>query len=114
MSVDAKIRTALTALKVPAENAIYQGNAKTYFVFSYTTIPDAHADDVAQAERYLISVSLFAPLSGNITTLVKQTKNALYKAGCTWPSTTNLTDENGRHIVFECEIAEGTEFDELV
>lgn len=114
MSVDANIRSALTALKVPAENSIYQGAEKTYCTFSYVTIPDSHADDVAQVERFLVTVNLFAPLNGNIRGLVKQIKNALYRAGCTWPSTTNLSDDGGRHIVFECETVEGTEFDELV
>ncbi len=109
MSVDAQIKAALSAFGDPVANAVYRGDADRYYVFNYTTIGTDYADDEPQHERYLIQVHLFAPLSENVTRRVKQTKKALLNAGFTWPETENASDDEGRHIVFECETAEGVD-----
>lgn len=107
MTVDKRIVDALSPLQMDIENEIYQGKNKKYIVFNYSTVGDAFADDEAQAERYLCQVHLFAPLSEDITALKKQIKTALRNAGFTHPETLSATDENGRHIVFEFQWAEG-------
>lgn len=110
MTVDQKIRTALLPLGYPVENAVYQGTEKTYFTFQYTTITTDFADDTPGHERYLISVSLVAPLNNStISKLIRRTKKALFAAGFTWPETFNNSDDDGRNIIFECETAEGVD-----
>lgn len=109
MSVDAQIKAALSGFGDPVENAIYQDKAERYYVFNYSTLGAGYADDNPIHERFLIQVHLFAPISENITSRIKETKKALSDAGFTWPSTTNASDEDSRHIVFECETAEGVD-----
>lgn len=108
-SVDEKLRNALLSFGDPVENAVYLGKEKRYYVFNYSTLGADFGDDSPGHERYLVQVHLFAPLWENVTKRVRDTKRVLYKAGFTWPDTENVSDETGRHIVFECETAEGVE-----
>ena len=109
MSVDELLRKTLLTFGDPVENAVYHGSAKRYYTFNYSTVGDDFADDAPGHERYLTQVHLFAPLSENITARIKATKEALFAAGFTWPETFNASDGDGRHIVFECETAEGVD-----
>lgn len=109
MTVDARIKAALDAFGDPVENAVYTGSENRYYVFNYITTGALFADDDPSAEHYFIQVHLFAPLDENVTERIKQTKQALNKAGFTWPETTNATDDEARHIVFECEYVEGVD-----
>lgn len=111
MSVDAVIKSALSAFGDPVANAVYHGDAERYYVFNYSTIGSDFADDGPAHERYLVNVHLFAPLCENVTQRIKRTKKALSDAGFTWPEMVNASDDEGRHIVFECEIAEGDDTD---
>ncbi len=108
-SVDEKLRNALLPFGDPVENAVYQGKEKQYYVFNYSTLAADFGDDGPVHERYLVQVHLFTPLGENVTKRVRDTKRALFSAGFTWPATENASDEDGRHIVFECETAEGIE-----
>lgn len=103
MSIDETIRKALLPFGDPVENEIYLGDAKRYYTFSYASLGAAYADDRPNLERFLIQVHLFAPLSENIQQQKIETKRALFFAGLGWPETQSLTDEDARHIVFECE-----------
>ena len=59
-----------------------------------------------QYERYLIQIHFFAPLNENVLKRIKETKQALFKACFSFPETTDTSDEDVRHIVFECETTE--------
>ena len=111
MSIDALIRSALIGFGDPVENGVSLADVPRYYVFNYTTIPIDFGDDTPQHDRYLVQVHLFAPLTENITARKRETKRALYRAGFTWPSTEDASDSGSRHIVFECEIAEGVDVD---
>ncbi len=111
MSVDAKIVAALNPLGFDVENSVSFTKNKTYFAFNYSVIPADFADDAPQHERFLVQVHFFCPLNVNITKQKKIICRALFAAGFTWPEVTDASDENGRHIVFECEIAEGVDAD---
>lgn len=111
MTVDARIVSALSPFGDDVENAISHSTDRQYYAFNYTTIPTDFADDAPGHERYLVQVHFFAPLAANITARKLATKRALYTAGFTWPQETDATNENGRHIVLECEIAEGVDVD---
>lgn len=109
MTVDARIKAALEPFGDPVENVVYQSTEKQYYTFNYSTLGADYGDDAPGHERYLIQVHYFAPLNVNITQRVKETKRALAAAGFTYPETVNATDEDGRHIVFECETAGAAE-----
>lgn len=109
MTVDARIKAALDVFGDPVENALYSSESDRYYVFNYTTAGAIYADDDPSAETYFIQVHLFAPLDENIAERIKQTKKVLNNAGFTWPRTTNASDEESRHIVFECEYVEGVD-----
>ena len=111
MSVESRIVSALKPRGYPIENAVYHGNAKKYYTYLDNTVPTDFADDAPQHEIHLVSVHFFAPLSGNISDDIQATKRALRRAGFTWPEVVNASDGNGRHIVFECEDAEGVDVD---
>lgn len=110
-SVDTILKSALESL-APVWNSVKEEQdevQETYYVISYSTYGRNHADDEPTAELYMIQVHLFAPLTTNITSLIKQTKQALHGAGFIWPQTVNASDESGRHIVFETEYATGVD-----
>lgn len=106
-SIEERITDALTPFGDDIDPAVYMGSSKQYYTFNYNTIGADFADDAPNHERYLIQVHFFAPLGGNITARKHATQQALYTAGFTWPETLDLSDEMGRHIVFECEEAGG-------
>ena len=58
-----------------------------------------------------MSVHFFAPLDGNYARRQRQTKQALHRAGFTWPRCVDASDQEGQHLVFECEIVEEVEVD---
>ena len=109
MTVDERLTAALSHLGFDIDNAVGFSKNDTYFTFNYTTLPIAFADDAPHYERYLVQVHFFAPLDMNVSKHKRSIKQALMDAGFTWPSTTDASDEDGRHIVFECEIAEGVD-----
>lgn len=111
MSVDARITSTLGVFGYDVSNGVSFAKDKTYFAFNYTVIPADFGDDAPCHDRYLVQVHLFCPLNVNITTLKKRVRQKLFAAGFTWPSVTDASDGNGRHIVFECEDAEGVDVD---
>lgn len=117
MTVDKQIAQALSPLGIEIFNSLNpgQGDSETvterYFVFNYTTVGDDFADDAPQHERYLIQVHFFAPVTEKVNPTAKAVKQALFRAGFTWPETYNASDGNGKHIVFECETSEGADAD---
>lgn len=110
-SVEARLREALAGFGDPVENGVYLGKKDRYYTIHTSTMPDLFANDAPGVERYLIQVHLFAPLDFNFVTRRRQTETALFNAGFGWPDCTDASDSNGRHLVFECECAEGVEPD---
>jgi hypothetical protein len=109
MSVNKVIRDALLPFGAPVEFEVFQGQEDAYFTFNYSSSGDDFGDDDPQHERYLVQVHYFCPLSENCVALMDKVKRALRCAGCTWPEVENASDEDGRHIVFECELARGVD-----
>lgn len=107
MSIDAAIRTALTPIVPIVKPNVHTGSETEYIVFNYTELPTLHADNRPHAIRYLVQVHWYLPTNVNPNTKKKQIKNALLDAGFTYPSTTNASDGEGQHFVFECEGIDG-------
>lgn len=110
-SVDGILYTVLNEL-LPTWNSVKEketsGNpVDTYYVFNYSTFGAGYADDDPTGNVYIVQVHLFAPIAANLTSRIKQTKQVLHESGFTCPEITNASDETGRHIVFECQYAEG-------
>lgn len=106
MSIESTLMTALTATSLPIQQDVYTGTATTYLTFEYWSNAIWAEDDAPKYEQVFIRVHLFAPLTTNITTIKKQIKTLLYAAGYAYPDTLTLSDENGRHIVYDTEIRE--------
>lgn len=110
VSVESKIVAALAPFGDPVEKSLLYAAAQDlppqYYTFSCSSSGADFGDDEPGCERWMVSVHFFAPLHGNISRRVKQTKRALFQAGFTWPRTVDAGDQDGQHIVFECEIAE--------
>ena len=109
MTVNERIIAALGGFGDPAAYGAYitagAQKADQYYVFNYSTLGTDYADDTPGHERYLIQVHFFCPRVFDSVLRVAQTKQKLFAAGFTWPSVINASDEDGQHIVFECEIA---------
>lgn len=110
MSVEAKVKAALDVFGDPVEKSVLYAAASDdparYYTFSCGSIGDDFGDDAPGCERWLVSVHLFAPLTENCVQRVRETKQALFDAGFTWPRFTDASDQDGQHLVFECETAE--------
>lgn len=109
MSVDARIIAAIKGFGDPIENSVYHGDAEQYYVFNYFTLPRTFGDNEPEHEEYFIQLHLFAPLGKNILARKRETKRAIVAAGFTYPSTTDASDAEARHIVFEFRTIEGAD-----
>lgn len=103
MSVNELLRTALLPMCDEVVADVYVGDADTYIVFNYTTHGADYADDTPGHELYLIQVHFYCPRTFDSTDMKKEIKNALFAIGCTWPAVIPASDEDGQHLVFECE-----------
>lgn len=102
-SLDALLKRILSAVVSEVAHSVYTGKEKTYIVFNYNTVPFHFSDDEPEFDKYLIQVHLFTPIAGNINSTIKSIKTVLRAAGFTYPESFDLSDDNGKHIVFETE-----------
>ena len=107
MSIDATIRNAITPIVPIVKPNIYTGSETEYIVFNYSELPTLHADNHPNAMRYLVQVHWFCPGNVNPSAKKKRIRQALHGAGFTYPSTTNASDGEGQHFVFETEYCDG-------
>lgn len=116
VTVEERIVAALAPFGDPVEKSLLYAAAQDlpprYYTFSCSSFGADFGDDEPGHERWLVTVHYFAPLyNEDVPGRVKKTKRALYRAGFTWPSTVDASDQEGQHVVFECEIAEEVEPD---
>ena len=115
MSVEKRIRDALLPFGDPVEKSFLYAAAADlpgqYYTFSASSRGDDFGDDAPGCEVWTVNVHFFAPLEGDFSRRREQTKRALHRAGFTWPRCIDAGDEEGQHLVFECEIAEEVEPD---
>lgn len=112
MSVEARVKAALDVFGDPVEKSTLYAAGKSlrrYYTFSCNSLGADFGDDVPGCERWLITVHLFAPLADNCIQRARETKQALFAAGLTWPEQTDASDQDGQHYVFACEAAEAVE-----
>ena len=112
MNISERILSALSSIVSEIEPDIYTGTAREYITFNFSEIPDLHAESRPGVIRYLIQIHWYLPWkksgeSVNPHAKKKQMKNAIAGAGFTYPTTTNASDGDGQHYVFECEGFDG-------
>lgn len=107
MSVDSVINAALESTGLPVYPNDYTGGALEYVVWSYSEIPEIDADDAPHAARYLITVRYYLPHKVNPNGMKRTISWALFTAGCTWPTITPISDNEGQGYALECEYADG-------
>lgn len=108
MSLEERIRTAVTPIVPEFAADVYTGDADSYCVFNATEMPEGFGDDRPRAIRYLAQLHWYFPLR----TDPRATKRALRAAigglqGCTTPSVVPATDQDGGHLVFEFHAVDG-------
>lgn len=107
MSVEARVKAALDPFGDSVEKSLLYAAAgqrpPRYYTFLCESAGDDFGDDEPGCEHWLVYVHLFAPLGETCLQQVRETKEALFRAGFTWPRCTDATDQDGQHYVLECE-----------
>lgn len=111
MTVEARLRSLLLRFGDPVENGVYHGEADLYYTFNISTQGANYADDMPQAENYLVQIHFYAPRTYNYVKRIGETKLALAKEGFLWPEMTDASDDAGRHIVLETQYVQGVDAD---
>lgn len=114
MSLDKRLRVALTGIVPVIEPHQYRGTELEYATFNYSQLPDLIADSAPRVARYIVQVHWYLPLQpqGDVDTVNPNATKALIAAALaracgTWPSIEDATDNDGQHYVFELEAMEG-------
>lgn len=108
MSVDEKLKAAVTPLVARCEPDLYLEEKDEYCTYNYNEVPDGFGDNAPHATRYLVQLHWFLPLKRRPHPKKKRLKQALAAVrGFTAPTVTNASDEIGQHYVFEFEAVEG-------
>lgn len=105
MTVNQRIIEALSVFNYPVKPDRDGAEGDTYFTFNYA---DDRAtafanDEPIQVVAYM-QIHFFCPLWRDYLEIKKQIRQALFRAGFTFPVITELNQEDTRHLVFECEI----------
>ena len=103
------IQIAVAGINMPKSPQSYTGKEKNYIVYNYDSDHGADfGDDEPECVLVSVQVHLYLPLSANFQSLRKQIRNSLYKGGFTYPSVTEIREEDTqmRHLAFECQFIE--------
>lgn len=113
MTVNKRITDAITPF-CPCSYGAYLGTATTYcyFIFPQDEVAIV-GDDDSVMDLIPAQIHLFTP--SNYLTLRKKIRRALKNAGFTYPNVTCLyeTDTKLNHIIFDCEILDASEKEEV-
>lgn len=109
MSLEERIKEAVTPIVPEFAVDVYTGDKDSYCVFNATEMPDSFGNNRPRAIRYLVQLHWYFPLQ----TDPRATKRELRATvgglrGCTWPAVTDAGDKDGGHLVFEFDAIEGT------
>lgn len=105
MSVNEKIIKALKPLGITAKPDFAKGAEEEWCAFNFV---DDRGGDFGDGKpgTTIVSVMIhyYMPADKNYRITKRNIRNALAKAGFSFPEVTVLREEEVRHIVFECEI----------
>lgn len=103
--INARLVEALKPI-APTVGDQYEGDADTYIVFNYNSVPSDFGDDEPGHEVFSVQVHFYCPGGANNLSQRCRIKTALTAAGFTAPSYVNASDKDGQHHVFECQLAQ--------
>lgn len=108
MSLEERIREAVTPIVTEFAADVYTGDSDSYCVLNATEMPDSFGNNRPRAIRYLMQLHWYFPMR----TDPMSTKRALRAAigglsVCTWPTVTDAGDLDGGHLVFEFQTVDG-------
>ena len=82
------------------QHNVFTKSEDPYCVFNYFTEKEQF-DNMAIFEYYYIQVHIVAPHTSNINALKRKLKIDLEKAGFSYPTEENASDDNSQHYVLE-------------
>lgn len=108
MSLEERIREAVTPIVTEFAADVYTGDSDSYCVLNATEMPDSFGNNRPRAIRYLVQLHWYFPMR----TDPRSTKRSLRAAigglsVCTWPTVTDAGDLDGGHLVFEFQTVDG-------
>lgn len=108
MTLEEKIRSAVTPLVPVCVENRYTGDEEEYCTYNFNEIPAGFGDNRAHAVRYLCQVHWFLPAERRPRPKKKQLRRALAAVrGFATPEIVNATDEVGQHYVYEFQAVDG-------
>lgn len=107
MSINPIIKAAVEPLVPVCVPNTYNGDSPEYTTFSSLEIPDGFGDDAPQAIRHLVTLHYVCPPDHNPLETLRGLCCGLYRSGCTYPTTTNVSDDEVQDYILECEYMEG-------
>ena len=107
VSVNKALKSAVQPIVPICVPNVYTGDSAEYTTFNYTEIPDEFGDDQPWLTRYLVYLHWYLPEGINPLSRKRAIRQALISAGFTAPTSTDASDEDGHHFVFECEWMDG-------
>ena len=84
---------------------LYTKKELEYIATSHTTLPVVFADGKPGAARYLCTVRYYLPWKQNPNAKLLAIQEALFDQDFTWPSVTDISDDEGQAYALECEYA---------
>ena len=110
MTINEKIIQTVTPIVSVCVPDLYDPNqdeaADEFCVFAYTETPDFFTDNIAQLNRYSISLVWAMPIKRSSMQKKKQLTDALTSAGFDLIAVYNTSDEDFQKYEFELEFAE--------
>lgn len=109
MATFEKIVKALEPFHLPCYPDIYKGPERKWITYNYADdYGTDFADDAPETVINSVQVHVFLPLNEPFTDLKKKIREALFRAGFTFPEITVQVEdkEKIRHMIFECDIEE--------
>ena len=105
MTVNEKIVQALTPFGIPIKTDFHVGHEDEYFTFNYADdrAVDFGDDGPLHVVAYM-QIHWFLPRCRDFLEMKNKVRNALFRVGFTYPEITVMTENDIRHVVFECEI----------
>ena len=89
MSLEERIKTAVTPIVPEFAADVYTGDEDSYCVFNATEMPEGFGDNRPRATKRALRAAV-----GGLQ-------------GCTWPTVTYAGDLTGGHLVFEFQAVDG-------
>lgn len=102
MHVEEMLITALSPIVPAVAPQIYRGDALEYITFDYYVSGSTFAEGIPVADIYSLMVHHYLPTGKSPYIARGAIVEALMASGCTYPSITDATDDEGQHWVFEC------------